>query len=113
MATVREQIPVESLVRHPLDPLTPEELNAVVSIVRREAKLDERALFETVMLQEPEKSVVRGFHTGDPIAREAFVAVLDRNAGKVFEGRISLAICYCGLLAIWSRFQPVRFAFLR
>ena len=90
MATVREQIPAESLVHHPLDPLTPEELSRVVSIVRREAKLDERALFETVMLQEPAKSVVRGFQPSDAIAREAFVAVLDRNAGKVFEGKVSL-----------------------
>ena len=90
MATVREQIPTQSLIQHPLDPLTAEELSAVIAIVRREAKLDDRALFETVMLQEPEKSVVRDFHIGDAIAREAFVAVQDRNAGKVFEGRVSL-----------------------
>ena len=90
MATVREQISTQSLVQHPLDPLTPDELSAVVAIVRREAKLDERALFETVMLLEPEKSLVRDFRAGDAIDREAFVAVQDRNAGKLFEGKISL-----------------------
>lgn len=77
-------------VQHPLDPLTPDELKQVNEIVLRETSLDERALFETVMLQEPEKSVVRTFKEGDVIRRDAFVAVQDRSAGKVFEGRVSL-----------------------
>ena len=91
MATVRDQIPVEDLIYHPLDPLTPDELSAAVGIVRRECNLDPRALFETVMLQEPEKSVVRSFRDGGVIHREAFVAVLDRTHGKTYEGVVSLS----------------------
>ena len=105
MATVREPLPQADLAQHPLDPLTPEELRATVAIVRKEAKLDDRALFETVMLQEPEKSVVRGFTAGDPIAREAFVAVQDRNAGKVFEGTVSLND---GRLTAWTHLPGVQ-----
>ena len=90
MATVRDQIPVEDLVQHPLDPLTAAELSATVTIVRREVNLDERALFETVMLREPDKSTVRSYRDGTDIHREAFVAVLDRNAGKTYEGIVSL-----------------------
>ena len=105
MATVREELPTTSLIQHPLDPLTPEELGTVVAIVRAQAKLDDRALFETVMLQEPDKPVVRGFHHGDPIAREAFVAVLDRNTGKVFEGRVSLDE---GALTSWEHLPGVQ-----
>lgn len=105
MATVREPLPQTDLSQHPLDPLTPEELRATVAIVRKEAKLDDRVLFETVMLREPEKSVVRGFTAGDPISREAFVAVQDRNAGKVFEGTVSLDD---GRLTSWAHLPGVQ-----
>ena len=62
-----------------------------MGIVHRECNLDPRALFETVMLQEPEKSVVRSFRDGGVIHREAFVAVLDRTHGKTYEGVVSLS----------------------
>ncbi|MBT5435424.1 MAG: primary-amine oxidase [Rhodospirillaceae bacterium] len=90
MATKSIEIPDTIEVKHPLDPLTPDELEQVIAIVRRETSIDERALFETVMLQEPDKSVVRAFRDSQAIRRDAFVAVQDRTAGKVFEGRVSL-----------------------
>ena len=105
MAIVREQVRSESLIQHPLDPLTREELSAVVAIVRRERNLDGRALFETVALREPEKAVVRGYRSGDHIDREAFVAVLDRSAGKTYEGIVSLTE---GRLASWRHIPGVQ-----
>ena len=89
MAQVRT-VPQTDFQPHPLDPLTPEELGVAVEVIRREANLDERALFEQVRLNEPTKQVVRNFRPGDAIEREAFAVVLDRNAGKLFEARVSL-----------------------
>ena len=48
----------DNSIQHPLDPLTPEELNLAVDIVKQECHLDERVLFETVCLLEPEKKIV-------------------------------------------------------
>lgn len=76
---------------HPLEPLGPDELAAAVAIVRREKSLDARALFETITLREPAKKAVRGFTPGTQFEREAFVVVLDRNAGATFEAVVSLS----------------------
>ncbi len=76
---------------HPLDPLEPEELRSAVNIVRTEKQLDERALFEQVTLHEPDKTLVKRFAPGCDFPREAFVVVLDRSAGRTFEGVVSLS----------------------
>ena len=75
---------------HPLDPLTGEELQQAIGIIRRERGLDPRALFEQVRLKEPGKATVREFRHGDVIQREAFAVVLDRNAQKTFEAVVDL-----------------------
>ena len=49
----------DNSIQHPLDPLTLEELNLAVDIVKQECHLDERVLFETVCLLEPEKKIVQ------------------------------------------------------
>jgi len=89
MAQVRTALEAD-VSAHPLDPLTPEELTLAVEIIRREAKLDQRALFEQVRLNEPNKHTVRSFRAGDAMQREAFAVVVDRTAGKIFEARVSL-----------------------
>ena len=90
MATVREQLPAKDLIQHPLDPLTPSEMQAAVALVRRECAPGERVLFETVMLHEPQKEVVQNHHDGEEIDRRAFLAVYDRDEGKTYEGIVSL-----------------------
>ena len=55
---------------HPLDPLTGEELQQAIGIIRRERGLDPRALFAQVRLKEPGKATVREFRHGDVIQRE-------------------------------------------
>ena len=47
-------------------------------------------MFETISLQEPEKSVVHGFNAGTSFPREAFVCAFDRTNGQVFEARVDL-----------------------
>ena len=65
---------------HPLDPLTPDELEAVVEAVRSARALDHRHLFVTVQLDEPAKEAVVGWREGDALDRVARVAVWDQQA---------------------------------
>ena len=88
MSKVHQAIQVNS--PHPLDPLSSSELTLAVKIIRQQAQLDSRALFEQVRLKEPEKSLVRQFVSGNDIEREAFAVILDRNADKVYEAIVRL-----------------------
>jgi len=59
---VTEARPVAAqAARHPLEPLTEEEIRAAVAVVRAQGRLSERARFPTVALLEPTKEQVLGF----------------------------------------------------
>jgi Cu2+-containing amine oxidase len=60
----------DSLIRHPLDALTTDEIETAVALVRGENRLSARARFALVWLSEPAKDLVRGFKDGDPVPRE-------------------------------------------
>ena len=46
--------------RHPLDPLTPDEIRRATRLVRAAHDLGAGMMFETITLSEPDKDVVRG-----------------------------------------------------
>ncbi len=94
-----------SRVSHPLDPLTTEEIGRASAILRKERRLGPRTRFETVVLREPEKDVVRGFQPGDPIHREAFLVVLDNDEANTYEAVVSLVE---GRLVSWRHVQGVQ-----
>lgn len=75
---------------HPMDPLTGRELEAVVEIARREMSLDDRHRFVHVQLDEPSKDQVLAWREGDPLDRQARVAVWDRRAREMREAIVSL-----------------------
>ena len=75
---------------HPLDPLTPGEIRRASAAVRSAYDLGAGMMFETVSLQEPEKSAVHSFRAGVSFPREAFVCAFDRSNGKVWEARVDL-----------------------
>src|SRR5215469_6216977 len=79
-----------TLVHHPLEPLTAEEITAAVHIVRTKRNLHERVRFVSVALHEPAKEVVLNFKQGDPISREAFIILLDNNDGATYEAVVSI-----------------------
>ena len=68
---------LDNISRHPLDPLSFDEINTVVSIVKDKANLGAEVLFETVVLREPSKEDVLSFLPGIKLPREAFVVVLN------------------------------------
>ena len=77
-------------VRHPLEPLSKEEVKSAVNILRSERNLDETIRFTTVVLNEPPKDVVLNFKDGDSFNREAFIILLNNATGAVYEVVVSL-----------------------
>lgn len=70
--------------RHPLEPLTAEEILAAVALVREQPL---GGLFRTVLvtLHEPPKEVVQAYHPGDAVPRQAFLVLLDNATGQGYE----------------------------
>ncbi len=75
---------------HPLDPLTSAEIIEAASILRSQRQLGPRVRFETVVLGEPDKDLVRNFVPGDPVPREAFLVILDNDSEATYEATVSL-----------------------
>jgi primary-amine oxidase len=74
---------------HPLEPLTAEEIERAVTILRTEQQLPDSMRFSTVELHEPAKEAVLDWPVAVP-PREAFAILLDRSTGTTFEAVVSL-----------------------
>ncbi len=81
---------VMNKVKHPLEPLTGEEVSKAVAILRKEKNLNEHVRFVTVVLNEPEKDFVLNFQMGEEIEREAFIIILDNNSEQTYEVVVSI-----------------------
>ncbi|MCH2524476.1 MAG: primary-amine oxidase [Dehalococcoidia bacterium] len=79
-----------SLDKHPLDPLSIEEINRTVEIIKTQANLGKELLFETIVLREPPKTEILNYKPNTLISREAFVVVLNYKEEKVYELIVSL-----------------------
>ena len=84
---------LQPVVHHPLDGLTPDEYWKVYNTLNAAGKLGEKALFASILLQEPLKSQVLAWKPGDPFVRKvdvvlydegkSYAAVVDVTAGKL------------------------------
>ncbi|NJN60070.1 MAG: primary-amine oxidase [Leptolyngbyaceae cyanobacterium RM2_2_4] len=93
MTTTHDLVHVSTqstMPRHPLEPLTPEEIAKAVAIVRAERNLSEQFRFPAVVLKEPPKSVMLNYQSGDSVEREAFLILLDNATGATYEAIASL-----------------------
>jgi primary-amine oxidase len=81
---------VPDAARHPLDPLTADEIRAAVAILRRDQGLTERWRIASIELREPAKDVARDHRPGDPVARAAIVVCWNRDDGQAFKAVVSL-----------------------
>ena len=90
MQTVEPRV---ATTRHPLDPLTAEEVQAASSILKKERGLDAGHRFVYVMLNEPAKKEVLDWKPGNgaDIDRHAFIVIRDRARRKTFEAVVSLS----------------------
>jgi primary-amine oxidase len=76
--------------RHPLDPLSADEIRQTVAIVRRAYGVTDRWRFASIELREPSKQVVRDHEPGASFAREARVVCWNRDDGQVYKALVSL-----------------------
>src|SRR5437016_10351316 len=84
--------PAVATTRHPLDPLTSEEVQTASTTLKKERGLDGGHRFVYVMLNEPAKKDVLAWKPGNgtQVDRQAFIVVRDRTRRKTFEGVVSL-----------------------
>ncbi len=88
--------------RHPLDPLTPDEIRQAAALVRAAHDLGAGMMFETISLAEPSKAELRA---DTPPPRRAFVCAFDRRDGRVFEGVVDVT---AGAILSWRHIPGVR-----
>ena len=92
-------------VAHPLEPLTADEVARAVRILRSERQLGDAMRFVIVTLHEPAKETVLGFRSGDPVEREAFAVLLDKDTSKTYEAIVSLST---GRVTSWEYIPDVQ-----
>lgn len=98
---------VTTHVRHPLEPLTPEEIAAAVAIVRAGPAQSEHMRFVMVKLHEPAPEVALGYKPGDAVTREVFMSLLDKTDGKgaAHEAIVNLTD---GTVSSWKHIEGVQ-----
>ncbi|MCF2971253.1 primary-amine oxidase [Synechococcus sp. Nb3U1] len=77
--------------QHPLDPLTPEEIQRAVAILRQQKPITPEWRFATIQLQEPDRRWMSTWKPGMDWDRQAFVVLLDRSSGSTYEAVVSLS----------------------
>jgi len=75
---------------HPLERLTEDEISAAVGIVRADGRIGDSARFAYIGLEEPEKSVVHSFTSGDPVDRQVRVMVTPGPEATVLDFVVSV-----------------------
>jgi primary-amine oxidase len=102
MQTVERSVTTD---RHPLDPLTAEEIDAASEILRSERQLGDGTKFVYVTLKEPPKEVVLGYQPGSEVEREAFLLLRDTAGRRTYEAVVSLKR---RAVASWREVQNVQ-----
>ena len=92
MATQAEQSGAAraDAARHPLDPLSAEEIRQAVTILRGDGRVRAATRFVSVTLHEPPKSEIGSFAPGQAVRREAFVVMLDSREHMTYEAVVSI-----------------------
>jgi primary-amine oxidase len=75
---------------HPLEPLTPQEVQLAVTILKDNGKVTRTTRFVSVSLKEPSKDVVHKFTGKEPIRREAGAVLFDNGTNSCYETTLSL-----------------------
>lgn len=74
---------------HPLDPLSADEIETAVAVLRQAGNVDADTRFPLITLEEPDKPAVLAWRSGQPFARKAFV--IARRNRATYEGVVDLA----------------------
>ncbi len=80
----------ETLVAHPLDPLSAAEIRQAASIVRRDHGVGDGWRFASIELKEPAKADLPALESGETTGREALVVCWNRADGQAYRAVLSL-----------------------
>lgn len=75
---------------HPLEPLSADEVQQAVQLLKSLGKVTPTTRFVSISLKEPPKASVHGLSNGKAHAREAFVVLFDNAANVCHEAALSL-----------------------
>jgi len=92
-------------VRHPLDPLTAEEIEAASRILKQDRGLAVSARFVYITLREPAKDAVLRHRQGEAVEREAHVVLRERAACRTYEAVVSITT---GQVRLWRELPGVQ-----
>jgi primary-amine oxidase len=90
-ATSGETGQQELSFRHPLDPLTEEEITLTTQILRASGRLTSRMRLMAYSLREPDKATALAFLPGQAVARDVSVLLRDHARHLTIEALVSLA----------------------
>ena len=79
-----------TIVRHPLDPLTAEEIRQAAAIVHRDRGVGDGWRFASIELKEPAKADLPDPNESGLASRESLVVCWDRADGRAYRGTVSL-----------------------
>jgi len=78
-------------LRHPLEPLSADEVQQAVSLLRSLGKVTPTTRFVSISLQEPPKALVHAFDGQHAVPRDAFVVLFDNAKNTAYEAILSLS----------------------
>src|SRR4051812_24992299 len=78
-------------IKHPLEPLTAEEVRLAVTLLRDTGRVNRTTRFVSVSLREPPKDTVHAFTGTQPLRREASAVLFDNAANACYEAAVSLS----------------------
>ena len=81
---------MNTTLTHPLEPLTADEVQLAVALLREAGKDTPTTRFVSVSLKEPAKSTVYGFTGEGTLPRTAFAVLFDNATNSCYEATIAL-----------------------
>jgi primary-amine oxidase len=106
LAVTAEDVPSPlGILRHPLEPLSADEVQAAVQILRAADKATPSTRFVSISLHEPPKSEVHAFPDASPSPRKAFAVLFDNARNACHEAVIDLG---SGTLESWRHIPDVQ-----
>ena len=81
---------LQQSTRHPLDPLTAEEVEQTTRILKASGQITPRVRIMAYSLVEPAKEVALVYQAGQPVAREVFAVMRDHERRLTIEAVVSL-----------------------
>ncbi len=92
-------------VRHPLEMLTGAEIARTVEVLRDSGRVDENALFASIVLHEPDKDALAQWNAGDHVERRVRAVIVPGPENRVIEAVVHVG---SGTIEAWTEIDDVR-----